>query len=269
VVESVRRAVADRLPAAEVVLCDDPDGLADALSDAAGRARVLGVAGGDGTVSCAAGVALDADVPLVVLPAGTLNHFATELGVDSVDEALDAVASGSAVELSIATAGDGLPFLNTFSLGLYPELVRRREKRERVLGKWPALAVALVEVLGRADPVTVEIDGRPRTVWLLFGGNGRYHPAGFAPSWRERLDEDVVDVRIVDADKHWGRTRLVAAVLTGRLGRCRVYEERVVRRMQIRFLDGEPRLARDGEAQRAPREIVLQPAQRRLVVYRP
>ena len=213
--------------------------------------------------------ALDEDLPLLVLPAGTLNHFAGELGVDSVEEAVEAAAGGRAVEVSIATAGEGLPFLNTFSLGLYPELVARREKRERLLGKWPALAVALVEVLGRADPAALEIDGRRRNVWLLFGGNGRYHPAGFAPSWRERMDEDVIDVRIVDADRPWGRTRLVAAVLTGRLGRCRVYEERVVHRMQIRYLDDEPMLARDGETQPAPREIVLQPAQRHLAVYRP
>jgi len=269
VADSVRRSITEALPRAEIVSCDDPDELPQTLEAAAGRARVLGIAGGDGSVSCAAGIALDADIPLAVLPAGTLNHFAAELGVDSVDDALAAVRSGRAVEVSIAMAGEDLPFLNTFSLGLYPELVRRREKRERLLGKWPALAVALVEVLGRAEPTAVEIDDQRRLVWLVFGGNGRYHPAGFAPSWRERLDEDVVDVRIVDADQPWGRTRLVLAVLTGRLGRCRVYEERVVRRMQIRFLDDDPQLARDGETQDAPREIVLQPAKRRLVVYRP
>jgi undecaprenyl-diphosphatase len=269
VADALEEQVTATLPRAEVVRCEEPDGLAEALRDAAKRATVLGVAGGDGTVSCAAGFALEADVPLLVLPAGTLNHFAAEVGIDGVDEALDAVASGSAVEISVAMAGDGLPFLNTFSLGLYPELVHRREQRERVLGKWPALAVALVEVLGRATPTAIEVDGRPRRVWLLFGGNGRYHPAGFAPSWRERLDEPVVDVRVVDADKRWGRTRLVAAVLTGRLGRCRVYEERVVDRMRITFLDDDPALARDGETQPAPRQIELRAADRRLVVYRP
>ena len=261
--------VADALPKAEVVRCEEPDRIAETLGEAAGRARVLGVAGGDGTVSCAAGVALAQDVPLLVLPAGTLNHFAAELGVSTVDEALEAARDGSAVAVSIGEAGPDLPFLNTFSLGLYPELVHRRERRERVVGKWPALAVALVEVLGRAKPSDIEVDGRRRRVWLLFGGNGRYHPAGFAPSWRERLDEDLIDVRIVDAKRRWARTRLVAAVLTGRLGRCRVYEERIVQRMQVRFLDPDPTLARDGETQPAPTELTLQPAARKLIVYRP
>lgn len=267
--EDLRRQVQERLPAAEVVLCPDADEVEQTLRSAAERARVLGVAGGDGTVSSAAAAALEHGLPLLVVPAGTLNHFAGDLGVDDVDAALDAVAEGRAVEVSVASTGEAGTFLNTFSLGIYPELVDRRERREHVIGKWPALAVALVEVLGRATPARVEIDGHRRSVWLLFGGNGRYHPAGFAPSWRERLDEDVVDVRIVSAERPWARTRLVAAVLTGLLGRSRVYEEHVVRRMAVRFLDPDPVLARDGESQPAPPDVVLQPADRHLVVYRP
>ena len=269
VARDLEEQIVRALPRAEVVQCPDPDQIEQTLEDAAARAKALGVAGGDGSVSCAAGVALAHDVPLLVLPAGTLNHFAAELGVESVDDAIGALGRGDAVQLSVATAGEGLTFLNTFSLGLYPELVQRRERRERLLGKWPALAVALVEVLGRAEPTQIEVDGQRRRVWLLFGGNGKYHPAGFAPSWRERLDEDVIDVRIVDAVSPWARTRLVLAVLTGRLGRCRVYEERVVKRMSIRFLDPEPALARDGETHPAPRDIELRPAQRHLLVYRP
>jgi diacylglycerol kinase family enzyme/membrane-associated phospholipid phosphatase len=261
--------VSDALPKVEVVRCDDPGRIQETLQDAARRARVLGVAGGDGTVSCAAGIAVAQEVPLVVLPAGTLNHFAGELGVNDGEGALKAVAEGSAVSVTVAQAGEGLPFLNTFSLGLYPELVHRREAREKLVGKWPALALALIEVLRSAEPTDIEVDSKPRRVWLLFGGNGRYHPSGFAPSWRERLDEDVVDVRIVDAKRRWARTRLVAAVLTGRLGRCRVYEERTVDEMRIRFLDPEPALARDGETQPAPTELTLRAADHRLVVYRP
>jgi undecaprenyl-diphosphatase len=269
VADDVEHQVSAALPRAQIVRCPDPELLEQTLQEAAVAAKVLGVAGGDGSVSCAAAVALEHDLPLLVVPAGTLNHFAGELGVDRVDDALSAVATGSAVQLSVGTAGDGLTFLNTFSLGVYPELVHRRERREKLLGKWPALAVALVEVLGRAQPTDIEVDGQHRRVWLLFGGNGRYHPAGFAPSWRERLDEDVVDVRIVDAVRPWARTRLVAAVLTGRLGRCRVYEEKAVERMDIRFLDDAAALARDGETQPAPREIRLQPVDGHLVVYRP
>ena len=267
--DELRTTILKRLPAAEVVLCDDAEKIADTLEAAAARADILGVAGGDGTVNCAAGVAMDNGLPLAVFPAGTLNHFAGDLGVDDVDCVLRSVAEGTAVQVRVATAGDGLHFLNTFSIGLYPELVRRREARERVIGKWPALAVALTEVLGHAEPTHLEVDGQHRRVWLLFGGNGRFHPLGFAPSWRERLDEGVVDVRIVDAESPFARTRLVAAVLTGGLGRSRVYQESAVERMRVRVLDGDPELARDGESEPAPRDLELTVDDRPLTVYRP
>jgi diacylglycerol kinase family enzyme/membrane-associated phospholipid phosphatase len=270
--DEVRDALGERLPGSEVVVSSEGEDLAEVFGKVAERATVLGVAGGDGTVNCAAQAALKHDLPLAVVPAGTLNHFAAELGIDDADDIAAAVQRGEAVEISVGSAapdGDDLYFLNTFSLGTYPELVRRRERRERWLGKWGALAVALAEVLGRAEPLHIEVDDQPRRVWLLFGGNGRYHPPGFAPTWRDRLDDARIDVRIVDAEQPFGRLRLVAAVLSGRLGRCRVYEERVVDRLSVRLPGDGHRLARDGEAQPAPRELVLRPAARRLVVYRP
>ena len=269
--DELRRRLERELPAAEVVVCDAGDDVGKALAEAAARAKVLGVAGGDGTVNCAAQQALDHDVPLAVIPAGTLNHFAAELGITDLDDLLEAMRRGDAAEVVVGSAsesGDDLYFLNTFSIGVYPELVRRRESRERWLGKWLSLGVALVEVLRHAEPIEVELDGESRRLWLLFGGNGRYHPPGFAPSWREDLDDESVDLRIVDATSPLARSRLVAAVLSGRLGRSRVYEERNVARAHVR-LTGAQELARDGEVEPAPDELVLRPANRRLVVYRP
>lgn len=268
--DELRDRVLRQLPAADVVVCGEGEDVMAAVESAASRAVVLGIAGGDGTINASAGCAMRRGLPLAVFPTGTLNHFAADLGVCDVDDTIRALRAGEAVRVDVATAGPGLEFLNTFSIGLYPDLVRRREARERILGKWPALAVALVEVLGRASPTTIEIDGESREVWLLFGGNGRYHPAGFAPSWRERLDEGLVDVRVVDAGQPWARTRLVAAVLTGRLGRCRVYSERATAMTRLRFVDSSSaRIACDGEWSKAPRELTLTVADQRLVVYRP
>jgi len=266
----IREQLLRELPEAEVIVCAEGEDVAAVLEDAASRATVLGAAGGDGMINAAAGVALQRKLPLAVFPTGTLNHFAADLGVDDVNDTIRALQAGDAVEVDVATAGPGLAFLNTFSIGVYPDLVRRREARERTVGKWPALAVALTEVLGRAAPTTIELDGERRDVWLLFGGNGRYHPDGFAPSWRKRLDEGVLDLRIVDAAHPWARTRLVAAVLTGRLGRCRVYSEHTTKLTRLRFVDeASPRLARDGEWSQSPHELTLTVADRRLVVYRP
>ena len=72
---------------------------------AADRARILGVAGGDGSVQLAAGLAADKGLPLLVIPAGTFNHFATDLGVRSAEEAVDALRAGDSVLVDLATAG--------------------------------------------------------------------------------------------------------------------------------------------------------------------
>ena len=267
----IERELAELLPAARIVPVPGRD-VGQALREAAQTARVLGVAGGDGTVNTAAGIALEAGLPLAVVPGGTLDHFAGELGVHGVEQLAAAVRAGDAVDVTVGSAaakGDGLYFLNTFALGVYPELVRERERREGAIGKWPAMAVAMRRVVRNAQPVHVEVDGQARRLWTLFAGNGHYHPAGFAPSWRERLDDGCIDVRIVDASRPLARTRLVLAVLTGRLGRSRVHEQRIVAKIPVRSRQGGLRVARDGEVTDGPGHLLLRAASRTLVVYRP
>jgi diacylglycerol kinase family enzyme len=241
--------------------------LEEALERAASSARAIGMAGGDGSGGAAAGVAHRVGKPLVVIPAGTLNHLARDLGVHSIEDAIEAVKEGDLVAVDVALI-DGQPFLNTASFGSYSHLVDARERLESSIGKWPALLVALFQVLRRYEPITVELDGRRRRLWMIFIGNCRYHPAGFAPSWRERLDDGVLDVRLVDADHPWGRVRLLLAVLTGRLGRCVVYETHVTRRLHVKVLDDGPvRLARDGEVFDGSREFEICKEDRPLAVY--
>ncbi len=163
---------------------------------------------------------------------------------------------------------DGRTFLNTGSIGSYTDLVDAREKLESRIGKWPAMMVALVHVLRHSEPVAVELDGKPTTVWMIFLGNCRYHPDGFGPSWRERLDDGIVDVRIVHGHP-WSRIRLVASVLTGTLGRCRAYEQRCVGRMHVRSTDGPLRLARDGETFDGSEEFDICKADEPLLVFVP
>ena len=255
----------DGLPDARIVEVDDVEDLDAALADAA-EGRVVGVAGGDGTVNAAAEVAAGAGKPLLVVPAGTLNHLARDLGLDSVADAVAAVREGSAAAVDLPTI-DGRPFLNTASLGSYVELVDMRERLQKVIGKWPAVVVALVRVLRRSTPCDIELDGERRRVWMIFIGNCRYHPSGFAPSWRERLDDGQLDIRIVDGESPWARVRLIAAVLTGRLGRSRVYTQRLAAELRVRSLAGPLRLARDGETFDGSAEFVVAKEGRNLPIY--
>lgn len=234
-----------RLPGATLVEVEEGDDLDDALARAA-AADVVGIVGGDGSVNAAAAIARDAGKPLFVVPAGTLNHFVRDLGVESVDDAVDALRRGHAVAVDTGTI-DGRPFLNTASFGTYSDLVDARERLEETIGKWPALVVALVRLLRTAAPMEVELDGRDRRLWMVFVGNCTYSPPGFAPAWRERLDDGWLDVRLVDASSPFSRSRLLAAVLTGRLASSTVYESFRTQELRVRTRGGPLRLARDGE----------------------
>lgn len=260
--------LAEALPEARLVELDEGDDLMEALRDAASGGRALGVVGGDGSINAAAGVAHAEGIPLFAVPGGTLNHFARDVGLASVDDAVAALLAGEVVGVDLAEI-DGRPFLNTASFGAYVELVDARERLEHRLGKWPAMMLALAQVLRRSRPTEVEIDGCPRRLWLTFIGNCTYHPHGFAPSWRTRLDDGRLDVRLVDASMPGARLRLIFAVLTGRLGRCRMYEELQVSELQVRRLDGDRRLARDGETFDGSADFSVTKCPQPLLVYAP
>jgi diacylglycerol kinase family enzyme len=245
----------EAVPDANLITVDEPDELPAALERAA-AADVIGVCGGDGTVNRAAAFAHKADKPLLVVPGGTLNHFAGALGLHTIDDVAAVVRGGQVVAVDLGTIADRV-FLNVASFGVYTDLVDAREQLEHRIGKWPAVVVALTRVLRRADALELEIDGRHRRVWMTFIGNCRYHPSGFAPSWRERLDDGELDIRIVDAASPWSRTRLVLAVLTGRLGRSRVYSAHTASELSVRSLDGSLRIAVDGEVFDGPARFTV------------
>ena len=240
-------ALRAELPAVQVVEREPDDDLTHTLEKAAAGATVLGVCGGDGSVNAAAAVARRLGEPLVVVPGGTLNHFARDLGLHDVSDVVEAVRAGHTVAVDVGEI-DGRVFMNTASLGSYVDLVDAREALESRIGKWPAVLVALLRVLRRGRPVEVEIDGRRMKVWMVFVGNCAYHPRGLTPSWRERLDDGLLDVRIVDGTEPYGRLRLMWALLTGTLGTSRVYRcFTTTGPVRVRSLDGPLRLARDGE----------------------
>nr|MBA3524112.1 hypothetical protein [Geodermatophilaceae bacterium] len=203
-----------------------------------------------------------------VLPAGTLNHFARDVGITSFDDAITAVEGGFGVAVDVATVG-GTPFLNTASIGSYPEMVAERERLEPRLGKWPALAVAAYRVLKTQEPLHVELNGRPVKVWILFVGNCAYTPRGLSPAWRPRLEDGQLDVQYMRADKRFSRARLAVMALAGLAERSRMYQQMEVSELRVRSLAGPVQIARDGEPGEEAREFVFTKTPQRLVVYRP
>jgi undecaprenyl-diphosphatase len=259
--------IASLLPRAEVLELREGCGVAELLGEAArsGRARALGVAGGDGSVAAAAAVALEHGLPLAVIPAGTLNHFARDVGVATVPEAVEAVVRGEAVRVDVAEV-NGTPFLNTASIGSYPEMVRRRDRLKGRMGRWAALTVAAAQVLRHGSPVEFEVNGRRITAWILFVGNGCYVPRGLSPAWRPRLEDGVLDVQYLRADLRFGRTRAVLATLLGVGDHSRSYAEFQVPELRVRVLSGPQQVAYDGEAGETASDFVFRKREQ-LTVY--
>ncbi len=237
-------ALREGLPAADIRELGDGDDLGELLR--ASEFDIIGAAGGDGTLAAAAAVATERDALLVAVPAGTLNHLARDLGLNSVDDVIAAVRAGYAASIDLGTVDDRV-FVNTLSFGGYTEVVDHRERLERRIGKWPALVVALVRELPRMRPLRLELDGEPMRVWLGWIGNGMYSPPGLAPAWRENLDDGLLDVRLVHGGPRFARTRFALAALFGRLSACAVYSERSVESLEVVCRDGALRLAADGE----------------------
>jgi undecaprenyl-diphosphatase len=255
------------LPDAELIEVAAGDDIVAVMRKTAERAEVLGAAGGDGTINAAATAAMAADIPLLVIPAGTFDHFAKDVELTDLGDAIDALRIGRAVRVDVGDV-DGKPFLNTASLGSYPDFVKIRKRWEPRFGKPIAAAVAIVTVLRNCPPLDAEVDGVPRRLLLLFIGNGDYRPRGFVPRWRRRLDAGHLDVRLADESRGHSTWKLLAATLSADLYKSRSYVE--IRRpsLSVKITGETGYLARDGEIEDAPSEVRFSVRRQALTVYR-
>jgi len=242
-----------------------------------GGVRAIGAVGGDGTVACAAGAAVEHGLPLVLVPAGTLDHFARDVGIENLDEAQAASHAGSVLvsdvaEVDVSIRGrepERAVFVNTASLGGYPETVRLREKLQTRWPKWAAVLLASTRTLRSAKPMKIMLNGHERLVWMLFVGNGPYEPKGFGAARRPSLASGLLDVRYLRADLPYSRARFLLASLTGTLSTSHVYRHAEVSKVDVVLLDGHRRIALDGEVGPLGRRFSFRVRERALPVYTP
>jgi diacylglycerol kinase family enzyme/membrane-associated phospholipid phosphatase len=265
VIDEVRQA----LPMAEIVELGQDDDVQEALRSAAARAEVLAVGGGDGTVSCAAGVAVEKDVPLAVFPGGTFNHFAKDIGCDTVGKTVDAIRKGSVACVDVVALNDTDTVINTASIGAYPTFVRTREKLEHKIGKPLAGAYAMFHTLRRDAPVRIAYDNVTLQTSMFFLGNSTYLPSGFAPSRRTRMDDGLIDIRILETGRRFSTLRILVSLVLGRLERSPLYHELQVPEFSFTALDGPTAIAHDGELGIECRDATFIAHYRALPVFRP
>jgi diacylglycerol kinase family enzyme len=136
----------------------------------------IAVAGGDGSIAAAAAVLAGTATELAIVPGGTLNHFARDLGIPvAPDEAAELARRGDARPVDVARVNDRV-FLNTSSVGAYVVFVRARERLERRVGYRIASLFAALGTLGRLRTfrVELEVEGTQRSYAtpLVFVGVG-------------------------------------------------------------------------------------------------
>lgn len=186
--------------------------------EAARGAPVVAVGGGDGSQSSAAAVLAGSDTALAVLPLGTLNHLAKQLGIPAELPAAAAVAAGGHPKrIDLAKVGETV-FVNNASIGLYTRLVRLRERSR--LPKWLATVPAAWAVLRRMRLLPFRLDWgkgeRSIKTPLLFVGNNRYLLEGLGIGERESMTDGLLAVYAVSAKSPWALASFAARVLIGR-----------------------------------------------------
>lgn len=259
-------ALARLLPRATVVEWDPATADLDTLLPR--DVPALGAAGGDGTIAAVAAVAHRRGIPLAVFPFGSRNHFAQVLGLHEPGQTAAAVVAGTAGGVDVGRI-NGQLFVNTASLGGYPEMVEHRDRLSRRMGKWPATAVALLRTLRRARPFDLSVNGRRQPVWLLFVGNGIYQPRGLAPAHRADLADGLLGVQYLRADRRFARTRGVLLSLIGLIDRSEVFRELRVPELAVDSHSGVLSSAYDGEVGPEQQRFRLRIDERPLTVYRP
>jgi YegS/Rv2252/BmrU family lipid kinase len=219
-----------------------------------GPHKVIVAAGGDGTVNSVASAVVGSDKILGVLPLGTLNHFARDLGIPfDLEPAVHAIAAGHTTEVDVGEVNDRI-FVNNSSLGLYPIIVREREKRQRLgLGKWPAFVWATIQAFRRYPFLDVRLRVDDEFMELatpfVFVGNNEYAMESFNIGLRDRLDRGVLSIYITDRT---GRLRLIALALRAVVGRLRNDKDfRALRSNEVKIETRHKRLrvAFDGEVE--------------------
>ncbi len=234
---------------------------------------VIVAAGGDGTVSAVAAVAMKTGATLGVLPLGTLNHFARDAGIPvDLVEAASAIRDGVTRNVDVGEL-NGRAFVNNASLGIYPRLVwERRAGQRRGHGKWTAFSIALAKTWWQYRALTVRmvIDGSPlvRRSPFLFVGNGEYQVEGIDLGARPSLESGRLSAYVAP---ECGRLELLAMpfrALAGRLSPDVKFEAFSACEMTIEPSRSRVGLALDGEffVTRPPLHCRIRPRALRVIV---
>ncbi|MEJ7616546.1 MAG: diacylglycerol kinase family protein [Pyrinomonadaceae bacterium] len=239
---------------------------------------VIVAGGGDGTINLVASQLVGSEIQLGVLPLGTLNHFAKDLGIPlDLEAAAQTIISGHAVQVDVGEV-NGRVFINNSSLGLYPSIVRHRERQQQRLGrgKWYALFWAALTVLRRFSLLSLRLTAEGETLRrrtpMIFVGNNEYQMEGFQIGARSCLDQGQLSVYVAH---RVGRARLLQLMIAALFGRnpgeAPDFDQLCAAELWVETRRKRLLVATDGEVNvmSAPLHYRVRPGELRVIVPRP
>ncbi len=259
-VREIRAAFAAAEVEAEIVLCE-PARLTETARQlagaGAGKLDAIVAAGGDGTVSGIAAGLVGSEVPLAVLPLGTLNHFARDIAMPSGDleTACRAIRDGKTEAIDVGEVNGHL-FINNSSIGLYPEAVMRRDVERKQGGrrKWTAMLLAIARVFKRFPLLSVCLATPERSVVtktpFVFIGNNEYSTDMRTLGQRTTLDSGHLSLYTVRCRGRWHLLYLLGRALFSRVEAVRSFETASVTEATVMLRRRRLTVALDGEVVR-------------------
>jgi YegS/Rv2252/BmrU family lipid kinase len=272
--ERLKQIFADAGREARITVATGGKGIAAAMRRAVDEGcDILVAGGGDGTINSAAAALVGRDIPLGVLPLGTLNHFAKDLGIPlDLDEAAKVVLSGVVCQVDVGEVNERI-FLNNSSLGVYPAIVRLRDKyRATFKGKWLAALWAGLTVMRRrpflAVRIMVEGEKIVRRTPLVLVGNNEYRMSGMDAGSRESLARGRLSLYVVNAERRPGLIRLAWEVFRKGAEQAKEVDVILVEDATIETRRRHLQVALDGEVVplQSPLEYRIRPRALRVLV---
>lgn len=215
--------------------------------------RIVVAAGGDGTISAVAAELAGTDKILGVLPIGTLNHFAKDLRIPlDLEMAVKTIQEGEVAAVDVAEV-NGRIFINNSNLGLYPNIVSRREAQQQRFsrGKWPAFFWATIQALRRYPflDLRITIEGQQilRRTGFVFVGNNEYEIAGFNLGSRACVNAGKLGLYLTQRTGRFGLFRLAFHALFGRVDQAKDFDVFCVAEARIETRKRRLLVALDGE----------------------
>jgi diacylglycerol kinase family enzyme len=216
----------------------------------------LVVGGGDGSIGGVAGRLAGGSLPLGVLPVGTRNHFARDLGLPlDLAGAARVIAAGQVRHIDVGEV-NGRVFVNNSSIGFYPRVVAARDLQRRRFGrgKWLATLIASLRLLRRLPRHRLVVRAgaevhRHRTV-CAFIGNNRYQLDLLSLGARAALDRGELCLYLLLPETRLALLRLALQALAGRSADAAELESFLVPALVIESRRRRLHVALDGEVLR-------------------